>query len=218
LLQHGRSPDWDGQGDFQDRNLEAAETLLTGRMDVIGHSFGATVALRLAVNHPELVRSLTMVEPVFFKVAELDAPEVLAQHDRDARPFFEAWEAGDYPLAARLFNRMWSTEDSPRWPSLPEPTRAAMTRAIRVIPPCDKPLFEDSAGLLKPGVLDRVSMPALLIRGDLSHPVTRIINEGLARRLRDARDEVVEGAGHMVPISHPDAVADHVKALWARAD
>ncbi len=217
MLHHGRSPDWDGQGDFQDRNLEAAETLLTEPMDVIGHSFGATVALRLAVNHPGLVRSLTMVEPVFFKVAELDAPEVLAQHDRDARPFFEAWEAKDYPLAARLFNRMWSTADSPRWPQLPEGTRAAMIRSIPVVPACDKPLFEDSAGLLEPGVLDRVTMPALLIRGDLTHPVIGVINEGLARRLPDARSEVVTGAGHMVPISHPDAVAGHVRALWSRS-
>ncbi|MFC3616229.1 alpha/beta fold hydrolase [Lutimaribacter marinistellae] len=217
MLHHGRSPDWDGQGEFQERNLEAAETLLTGPMDVVGHSFGATVALRLAVRHPELVRSLTLAEPVFFKVAELDAPEVLAQHGRDASPFFEAWEQGDFALAARLFNRMWSTDDSPRWPQLPEATRDAMIRSIPVVPACDRPLFEDSAGLLAPGVLDRVTMPVLLLRGDLTHPVIKTINEGLARRLPDARSEVIEGAGHMVPITHPEPVAAHIRALWSRS-
>ena len=71
MLSHGKSPDWDRQGDFQDRMTEAVLPYLTERMDVIGHSFGGTVALRLAVEHPDLVRSLTVVEPVLSGSATL---------------------------------------------------------------------------------------------------------------------------------------------------
>ena len=49
MLCHGRSPDWDRAGDFQDRIARAAGAHLTAPMDVIGHSFGAATALRLAV-------------------------------------------------------------------------------------------------------------------------------------------------------------------------
>ena len=59
---------------------------ITDPIDVIGHSFGATVALRLAVEQPEKVRSLTLIEPVFFAVAGQDVPAslVAAQPYRDA--------------------------------------------------------------------------------------------------------------------------------------
>ncbi|SLN28078.1 haloalkane dehalogenase [Falsiruegeria litorea R37] len=214
MLSHGQSADWDGHGDFQDRNVEAALSVLERPMDVVGHSFGATVALRAAVERPDLVRSLTLIEPVFFAVALQDAPALVAEHDRIAQPYQAAMQAGDWPLAARLFNRMWSTDGGPRWPQLPEATRAAMIRGIPVVPACDAALFDDRAGVLAPGVLDGLSMPVMLLRGGQSQPVIGSINGGLARRIPGAIDHVVDGAGHMVPISHPQDVAQHLKAFW----
>lgn len=216
MLSHGRSPDWDGRGDVQDRMTEIGETFLTDRMDLVGHSFGATIALRLAVARPDRVRSLTLIEPVFFAVALRDAPDLVAAHEADAAPFTDKLIAGDYEAGARLFNRMWS-EGGARWADLPDPTRAAMVRAIRLVPACRPSLFDDLAGLLEPGRLDRVTAPALLLRGSESHPVTAAINDGLARRLPDAQSLVIEGAGHMLPITHPAETAAHLRKLFARA-
>lgn len=215
MLSHGRSPDWDGDGDFQDRAVEAVLPLLDAPMDVIGHSFGATIALRLAVEHPDLVRSLTMIEPVFFAVALEDHPQMVAQHKDEAAPAWAALDAGDPALAARLFNRMWSS-DGPRWPLLPEATRAAMTRSIHVVPACDAALFQDTAGLLAPDVLSRLAIPTLLLRGANSHPVIGVINDGLARRIPGADSNVVSGAGHMLPITHPAETAEEIRALFNR--
>ena len=216
MLSHGRSPDWDESGDFQDRITEIGADFLTGRMDVVGHSFGATVALRLAVAYPERIRSLTLIEPVYFAVARQDAPQLVADHDADARDYIAALAARNDALGARLFNRMWS-DGGPRWPDLPESKRAAMIRGIHVIPFCNPALYDDRPGMLKPGVLARVTAPAVLLRGSRTHPVIAAINEGLARRLPDARSHVIDGAGHMVPITHPEATAAHLRALFARA-
>jgi lipase len=217
MLSHGRSPDWDRRGDIQDRSVAAVVHLLDQPMDVIGHSFGGTVALRLAVEHPELVRTLTMIEPVCFAVAKLDDPAIIAAHDHDAAPFMAALEAGDEALGARLFNRMWSTEDSPRWPDLPQSTRDAMTRSIHFVPASKPAAYDDRAGMLNPGVLDRAAMPVLLLRGSLTHPVMQVVDDGLARRLPDAQSVEVPGAGHMLPITHPVETAGHLRALFARA-
>lgn len=216
MLSHGRSPDWDRQGDFQDRSVAAIEPLLDEPMDIIGHSFGATIALRLAVAHPEKVRSLTMIEPVFFTVALQDDPDKVAQHDADAVDFTTAMLAGDDALGARLFNRMWS-EGGAKWDDMPEQARASMTRSIHVVPACQPAVFEDRAGMLKPGVLDTVNCPSLLLRGSNSHPVITAVNDGLTRRLPDADNRVVEGAGHMVPITHPVETAAIMRELFARA-
>ncbi|TDK41295.1 alpha/beta fold hydrolase [Antarcticimicrobium luteum] len=216
MLGHGRSPDWDGQGDVQDRMTEIGESFLTERMDVIGHSFGATVALRLAAAHPDRVRSLTMVEPVYFCFAMQDDPEALALHEADTAAFTGPLERGEYETGARLFNELWGGAGV-SWDDMPEAARAGMVRSIRFVPACRPSLYDDLAGILGPDRIARVSMPALLLRGTVSHPVTRAINDAIARRLPDARNVVIEGAGHMLPITHPAEVASHLRALfeWA---
>jgi len=215
MLSHGRSPDWDGQGDFQDRSVAAVAHLLEQDMDLIGHSFGATIALRLAVAYPEKVRSLTLIEPVFFAVALRDDPGPLADHDAEMEPFMDAMRAGDMALGARLFNRLWSL-GGPRWPDMPESTRAAMTRAVTIVLACRSPICDDLAGMLEPGVLQRVQAPCMLLRGRETHPVIRVVNDGLARRLKGAENVVVQGAGHMVPISHPVETSAALEKLFAR--
>jgi pimeloyl-ACP methyl ester carboxylesterase len=217
LLSHGNSPDWDGQGDIQERHVAIAETLLTEPMDVIGHSFGGTVALRLAARHPELVRSLTLIEPVYFAFALRDAPDLLARHEADAAPFAELLARGDFEMGARIFNAMWGGDAGPGWEALPERARAGMIRSIPLVPASRRALYDDPAGIAAPGGLDRVTMPVLLLRGSDSHPVVAAINAAIAARLADVRNEVVEGAGHMLPITHPEQVAAHLRDLLARA-
>ncbi len=215
MLSHGRSPDWDGHSDVFDAVTAQALDQIAEPMDVIGHSFGGMVALRLAIEHPDLIRSAVLIEPVFFAVAKQDAPLLMKQHDRDAQPYAAALAAGDDRLAARLFNRLWTDEDSPRWPDLPEKTRAAMVRGMKLVPPVEDVLFGDRSGFLKPGILDQVTMPVLLMRGAETHPAIAAINAGLQRRLPAAREVCINGAGHMLPISHPQETAAQIFEFWS---
>jgi lipase len=212
---HGRSPDWDGTGDFPDLFAEALRPLLDRPMDVIGHSFGGMAALRLAVEQPQLVRSLTLIEPVFFAIAQQEAPELLERQARVNRPVSQALEAGDRALAARLFNRSWG-DDATRWTDLSENARAAMARGIHILPASDSAIYADRPGLLKPGVLEALDMPVLLLRGGQSDEIIRVVNDGLARRIPGAENRVVDGAGHMLPITHPEATAAQLRAFYAR--
>lgn len=214
---HGRSADWDEVSDFADTVFAGSlAAMADAPMDVIGHSFGAVTALRLAVTHPDRIRSLTVIEPVFFAVALADAPQTLAQHDTDAQPFRDAIEAGDHETAARTFNRMWSA-DAPPWDSIPERNRAAMTRAIHVVPDTHAFLYDDTAGLLASGALDACTIPTLVMRGEHAHPAITATNDGLVARMPNARASVIAGAGHMAPISHPGAVGDEIRTLLRRA-
>lgn len=211
---HGKSADWDGQSSFVDTVFTAAESCLSEPMDLIGHSFGAATAVRLAIEHPDLVRSLTLYEPVLFSVAKVDDPMLFNAHLHAMEPLFDAFRAGDAVLSARLFNRLWSP-DGPGWDTLPDALRAAMARAVVVVPGTDDFLIKDLENLL--GRLDRITMPCLLLRGALTDPVMGVVNEGLARRLPDARSEVIDGAGHMGPITHPSQTAQLWTDLLARA-
>ena len=58
LPNHGKSADWPlGKEGMQGAAASAIAAMLDAPADVIGHSFGATVALRIAVMHPEKVRT-----------------------------------------------------------------------------------------------------------------------------------------------------------------
>ncbi len=217
MFAHGRSPDWDETMDFQDANVTAGLALLdreAGQVDLIGHSFGATVALRMAQARPERVRSLVLIEPVLFAIARQEAPELQAALEAKEAPFNALFKSGDVEQATRLFNRTWGT-GKPKWEDMPEQARAAMVRAMRAVPTSYKTLYLDDKGVLEPGALDPVKMPVLLLSGGASQPVMPVINEGLARRLPQARCEVVAEAGHMLPITHAAVTAGLLSQFWA---
>lgn len=208
LPSHGRSGDWDGTGDLHDTATDMARAVLSdlgdGPVDIIGHSFGATVALRLAMEDPDRVRSASLFEPVFFAPAFVDDPAFGTHYARETAPFDAAMDAGDYVAAARTFNTMWG--DTTGWDDIPAATRSYMAHRIGFVRASAPFLVGDSARLLADNRFARATSPILLLRGGAS-PWSAPVNAALARRLPDAQEDTVEGCGHMGPITHPDAVA-----------
>ncbi len=192
---HGQSADWDGQTPYQALTTAMAATCCDGPTHVIGHSFGATVALRLAVERPDLVSRLTLIEPVFFAAAKGTAEH--AAYLKTFRPFVAAMLQGDEARAAEVFNGLWS---SAKWDGITAEQRAYLTDRIHLVVATGADLEEDAAGITSAGSLGRVTIPVDLIRGEKSQPVVAAIHKRLAERLPNATDHVIAGAGHMLPI------------------
>ncbi len=199
---HGDSPDWDGMQDLHDATTTAVEPLLVGHgpVDLIGHSFGGTVALRLALAHPGLVTSLTLIEPVLFAAAPRDARDTMAA---SFAPCVAIMAAGDMAAAAAAFQAFWSGP----FAALSPPQQAYVATRMPLIAEASPALWDDSAGLLRAGGLESLPMPVTLIRGTLTPPVIPAIHAALSARIPQARDLAVAGAGHMLPITHPAQVA-----------
>ncbi len=213
---HGRSAPWQGAGEIQEETAKIAATFCEGgARDLIGHSFGATVALRLAVMRPELVRSLILIEPVFFAVAFADDPAAKARFDAAMGPYARAVEAGDDMAAAEAFTALWG--DGTAWPDIPRAHRAAMADQMYLIAAGHPALYEDVGGMLQPGVLAGVTQPVLLMEGNQSPDIIPAINEGLAKRLPRAERTIIAGAGHMAPMTHARQVSAEILRFlqWA---
>lgn len=209
---HGKSANWDGTRDVHDATTAACAPLLGPSTDLVGHSFGATVALRLALDHPGRIRSLTLVEPVLFSAARASARAVLAETQKQAAPHIEAFRCGDTETAARLFNRIWG--DGTSWKDFPRPARTYMADRIHLVDAQNAAVFEDLPGMLDPGRLEALSVPSLLIEGTCSPAVIGAINDALEHRLPNVLRVIIEGAGHMAPMTHPNAVAAAMMSLF----
>ena len=91
-----------------------------------------------------------------------------------------------------------------------------MADRIHYVPASQPFLRDDSAGLLAPGMFERASMPVLLLDGATSGDMTDAISTSLAKRLPDVTRCEIDGAGHMAPLTHPEAVAAQIGTFLAR--
>lgn len=208
---HGKSVPYDVADpklDYQDLALSWALALLAaeaeGPVDLVGHSFGATIALRLAQVAPDRVRSLTLIEPVLFAAVKTD-PLFAENTAYMEGPFADAMRAGDKDEAARLFNDLWG--NGTPWQAVPERMRNDMAARIDLIPVAKNVTHDDVHGQVAPGALEVLEMPCLLIEGATSPAIIAAIHDVFEARLPDVRRVVIEGAGHMAPITHPAQVA-----------
>ena len=192
---HGQSDDWDGKTPYQAQAANIAAGLCDGPTHVVGHSYGATVALRLAVERPELVSGLTLIEPVFFAAAR--GTEGYAAHIRSFQPFVAAMLQGDEAKAAEVFNEIWSETS---WSGIPMPVRTYLENRIHLVVASNPEIDEDHDGIVSPARLSQVDVPVTLIRGAQTQPVIAAIHDHLVTHLPDATDHVIKGAGHMLPI------------------
>jgi len=205
---HGRSPDWQGD-DLHGVVTRHAASLIDRPLDLIGHSFGATVALRIAVGAPDAIRSLTLVEPVLFAAASTAAQQ--AQTARLAP--FEA--SGDWDGMLRRFLSDWGSPGA----EIPTdgPRAARLRQQMRMVVDTNEALMQDRARILREGGLEQIEAPVMLIAGADSPPIVHEIVDALAARLPDVARATIPDAGHMLPLTHAAAFADLTRMNLERA-
>jgi pimeloyl-ACP methyl ester carboxylesterase len=170
-----------------------------GGAHIVGHSYGAAVALKLASMYPRLVRSLVAYEPVLFRwlidddVRHRSAHDVVAVADamrvRLAR--------GQDNLAAQRFIDFWSGGGA--WESLPSVRQKSIATRMRAVLRHFDALFSEP---LRRTQLAGLRTPMLFMAGARTVAVTRRLAKLLRRALPRAQHDVLQEMGHMGPITH----------------
>lgn len=212
---HGRSDDCP-VGTFPERSHRAAREALMafdGPVDLIGHSWGGVIAMSLAIAHPDLVRSLSLYEPIL--TAACPDPDLfLVEGDH-----MDAVEAhvgrGEHDMAARLFMRVWG--DGRPWANLPVEARATFARGIAHVITCQPALRDDVLGLLESGGIDTINTPTVVINGGASPKLAHSVQDAIAARIQRAQRVTIDRAGHMGPITHAADVAAAITNNFTRS-
>ncbi|MCG6884739.1 MAG: alpha/beta hydrolase [Silicimonas sp.] len=204
---HGLAEKYDTSRDFADQAVELAiEEMPSDPVPLIGHSFGAVLALRIAVERPYRVSSLVLVEPPFF--AAVKGRWAYEKIERDLAGFTKKMASAEHANAAKEFHAIWG--DGTPWNELSGEARAYMVDRIPLIPPGNTLLFDDRPGLLREGRLEELEMPVTFVDGGDSHPVISEIISTIGDRIPDAEWVTVPGAGHMLPITHPARLVEAI--------
>jgi len=169
---------------------------------LVAHSYGSAVALRIAEDRPELVRSLALHEPPFFGLLEPDpalraegraALEEIRRLQREVRD-------GRPDAAAESFVDRFSLGPG-AWGRLAPGVRAGFLRyAEQWADEFDDP---DALG---PSLeeLGRIDVPVLLTTGARSPRLLRGIVAGLGRTLRNSQVVTLPNSGHIPQVTDPD--------------
>ncbi len=202
---HGLAEDYDTSRDFADQAVELAlDELPSDPVPLIGQSFGAVLALRIAIERPYRVSSLVLVEPVFF--AAVKGRWAFERLERDMASFNKKMSASEHATAAKEFYSIWG--DGNPWNELTGEQRAYIVDRIPLIPPGDTLLIEDRSRLLDEGRLEDLEMPVTFVDGGDTHPVVPEIISTIGDRIPDAEWVTVPAAGHMLPITHPERLVE----------
>ncbi len=168
---------------------------------IIGHSYGGAVALRLAIDRPEMVRSLALHEPPFFGL--LAADPATASEGEELLSAVRRWQGwvheGLRERAAEELVDAFSTE-SGAWGRLSDPVRAACARTM-------ERWAEESAdpdAQAPDGAACReLLVPTLLTVGGQSPRFLHRITQDLAGLLRNHQIVELPEAGHAPQSAQP---------------
>ncbi|MGB0799229.1 MAG: alpha/beta fold hydrolase [Planktomarina sp.] len=205
---HGRSGQTPTGTDMQRAAADVILNFLDLPRHVIAHSFGATAAMLAAMDAPDRVLSLTLIEPVLFPIAK--GTDAYQQNDAALQPFSAAWDRQDREGAAQAFVHQWG--DGRPWGDLPTDQRAYITDRIHVVHLQSPSVYADINNVAGPGRIEGLTMPVSLISGTQSPAVAHTICDAIHRRLPNGQAFEIAGAGHMLPMTHPQAVVDIIAA------
>ena len=188
-----------------------------GRVHLIGTSIGAFTALVLAVKHPEMVRSLVLAEPPVHQWVK-DSPNGAVAYGEFMttiwEPAAEAFKTGDDGGATRAMKILVDGfAGTGRFDNLsPEARSAAMqnSRFFKASTSSSDPF----PNLSKAGV-GRLRIPVLIITGENTIRIHKLVNAELARLLPKAEQAIIPKAGHGSPRENPQAFNEAVLKFFA---
>lgn len=219
LYGYGRSPDWHAGAPLRLRDevalIEPLLEMIHEPVHLIGHGYGAAVALQASVQWPRRVKSLVLYEPVLFTLllhGHADHPVDLGIHKLRGDTL-RAIDAGDTERAAAIYVDYWS--GSGTWARIPRSRRQGILDGmLKVRHEFATPGAED----LVPGRLREVAVPALLMHGVESPPATVRSAALLGDLLPGSRTLALERAGHLAPVTQPERVGSLINSFLCRID
>ncbi len=190
------------------------EALKLPPLHLVGHSYGGYISLYTAWKHPELFRSLVLVEPAIPSMlvknenSRLEALGFLLRNPAAAasarkmqtgplKLALKAFETGDYKIAVKHFYD-GIREKNGAFDVAPDQVRSMMLDNGKTIGELETefPIFTSSDA-------KQINLPCLLIKGEISPKWLQAIVDYLAKSFPNNQRVQIKGSGHLPHIEQP---------------
>lgn len=180
-----------------------------GAVHLIGHSYGAAVALKVATRRASRLLSLTLFEPILRHVLWESAPDhgALADFAYVRGAVQHAARSGRPEQAAQTVVDYWSGRGA--WSRLSAKARASFIGRLPILDANFAALYRERTPLAE---YARIGAPALFLVGANSPFASKRVTSLLGTTLPRATVRELEGAGHMGPLSHAREVNPVIEA------
>jgi pimeloyl-ACP methyl ester carboxylesterase len=183
-------------GDYADQVLAVVDHA-GGPVHLVGFSWGGATALHVGLTRPDVLRSLSVVEPEAYSVLRDERPEAYAEIAALRDRWRAHVQAGRWDAAYAEFVDFYNGPGSfARWP---DDRRAAFLAEQRAKGDLWDVLFEAP---LTGAALTRISVSAHVVEGTETSSVDHAICDVVRERIPHARHSLIAGAGHMLPLTH----------------
>jgi len=187
------------------------------RAHLVGHSSGANIALQLALDSPQMVQSLALLEPALPVAPSGDQSRLLATRSGMVA-VFDHYRAGNAAAAVDGFLRIVAG------PAYRAPLDRAIPRAFdHAVASADTFFGQELPAVQQwtftPEVARRVAQPVLAVIGERSPDVSPIWSERqriMLTSLPAAEGFVLPGAAHLLHLENPRGMAEALAAFFAR--
>lgn len=210
LRGYGRSPQPVGPYSHVEDLAAVLASLSISKAHVVGLSMGGRIALRAALERPDLVRSLLVVD------AAADGYSWSAEWSARWAEMVAAAQGGDLDGARLLWLMHPAFAPACENPDLEERIAAMVAGYSAWHLANDDPALPPRFGTLD--ALSAIKVPVTVAVGARDLADFHAIADAIAARVSGARKIVVPGAGHMVPLEAPEAFARILEEHLARAD
>jgi 3-oxoadipate enol-lactonase len=181
------------------------EGLGGGPVDVVGLSFGGMVAQHLAINRPDLVRTLALLDTSpAFGLDGVTTPEAWLENRVRAIRFPESSTVGVEQVVDGLVGSAASDE-----------VRATLIASMRAVPAAT--LEAACRALVDHNTLERlpqIKAPTLVMVGEEDTETPLSYAESIASRVPGADLVEVSGAGHLLNLEQPEVVNERLRQHW----
>jgi pimeloyl-ACP methyl ester carboxylesterase len=181
---------------------------------VVGNSLGGSIALRLAMERPDLIRSLSAHEPPLLRLLADDpqAQAMLGMIDERFAEIERLLAADEMEAGSRQFAEGVVFGEG-AWEHLPPPLRETI---VFNAPTFLDELHDPDAFAIDLERLHGFSRPVLLTSGGQSPPFLPPIVQKLAGALPRSEQTVFPEAGHIPHVNQPESYVSTVAAFIAR--
>jgi pimeloyl-ACP methyl ester carboxylesterase len=207
---HGRTAAWPHSHAMRlEDDVALLEPLVRapGGVHLVGHSYGGGLALKTAAMFPEQVLSVTVYEPVLFRLLfDYQPRDRAATEVKIAAASIRHWlELGHSYRSAGRFVDFWSGDGA--WAALPAERQSAIASRMPAVVAHFVALFGDT---MKMQTLKQLEMPVLCMTGGKTRAATRRLAELFRIALPRAKHLTLPGVGHMGPVTHSGIVNRHI--------